>query len=103
VPQCTEDPLHFDFRWSKGGNLWPGNGGSDGIHYDVKGNLWDQMFRLGGIIEIDPRGITLGFVPMPSGDLTTTNFAFGGPDNQCIYMEGRLLEPFSAVGCLTPA
>ena len=30
----------------------------------------------------------LGFVPVPNGDLATTNFAFGGPDNQYIYLEG---------------
>jgi len=27
-------------------------------------------------------------VPVPNGDLATTNFAFGGPDNQYIYLEG---------------
>ena len=61
------------------------------------------MFRLGGITEIDPPGIILGFVPIPNGDITTTNVAFGGPDNQYIYMDGRLLEPFGALRRLTPA
>ena len=62
--------------------------GPDGIHYDVKGNLWAAIARLGGIMQIDPRGLILGFVPVPNGDLATTNFAFGGPDNQYIYLEG---------------
>ena len=26
----------------------------------------------------------VGFVPIPNGDVATTNFAFGGPDNQYI-------------------
>ena len=68
----------------------------DGIHYDVKGNLWAQMVALGGIVEIDPRGIILGFVPIPNGDLATTNFAFGGPDNQYIYFEGLPAGPSGA-------
>jgi sugar lactone lactonase YvrE len=41
----------------------------------VKGNLWAATARLGGILQIDPRGIILGFVPVPNGDLSTTNFA----------------------------
>jgi sugar lactone lactonase YvrE len=52
-------------------------------HYDVKGNLWAAA-RFGGIPQIDPRGIILGCVPVPNGDLATTNFAFGGPDNRDI-------------------
>ena len=72
----------------KAGTYVPGNGCPDGIHYDVKGNLWAAIARLGGIIQIDPRGLILGFVPVPNGDLATTNFAFGGPDNQYIYLEG---------------
>jgi hypothetical protein len=39
------------------------------------------------ILEIDPRGVILGFVPIPNGDTATTNFAFGGPDNQYLYFE----------------
>jgi hypothetical protein len=31
----------------------------------------------------------LGFVPIPNGDAVTSKFAFGGPDNQYIYFEGR--------------
>ena len=71
-----------------------GNGCPDGIHYDVKGNLWAAIARLGGIIQIDPRGLILGFVPVPNGDLVTTNFAFGGPDNQYIYLEGAISGTF---------
>jgi sugar lactone lactonase YvrE len=58
----------------------PGNGYPDGIHFDVKGKLWVAAGRLGGIMEIDPRGLIVGFVPIPNGELATTNFAFGGPD-----------------------
>ena len=38
-PQCPKDPSHLTFV-GQGGNLMPGNGGPDGMHYDVKGNLW---------------------------------------------------------------
>ena len=41
-----------------------------------------------GILQVDPRGIILGFVPIPNGDLSTTNFAFGGPDNKTITFMG---------------
>ena len=58
-----------------------------------KETLWAAA-RLGGILEIDPRGIILGFVPIPNGDLATTNFAFGGPDNQSIYLEGATSGTF---------
>lgn len=67
----------------------PRNGCPDGIHYDVKGNLWAAAGRLGGIIEIDPRGLILGFVPIPNGDLATTNFAFGGDNNQYTTWRGQ--------------
>jgi gluconolactonase len=33
-------------------------------------------------------------VPIPNGDLATTNFAFGGPDNQYIYFEGATSGTF---------
>ena len=52
-PQCKQDPLHLTFAGVKAGTYCPGNGCPDGIHYDVKCNLWAQMARLGGIIEID--------------------------------------------------
>jgi hypothetical protein len=79
IPGSTSDPLHLTFQGVKAGTYMPGNGCPDGIHYDVKGNLWIAAGRLGGIVEIDPRGLILGFVPIPNGDLATTNFAFGGP------------------------
>ena len=87
-PQCPKDPTHTMFAGIKAGSYVPGNGGPDGIHYDVKGNLWAALPRVGGIVEIDPRGLIVGFVPIPSNDLFTTNFAFGGEGNQYIYMEG---------------
>ena len=93
-PQCTKDPLHLTFGSVKGGTYLPGNTGPDGIHYDVHGNLWAQSPGLGGIVEINPRGLILGFVPIPNGDAATTNFAFGGPDNQYIYFEGAISGTF---------
>ena len=36
----------------------------------------------------------LGFVPIPNNDAATTNFAFGGPDNQYIYFEGATSGTF---------
>ena len=35
-----------------------------------------------------------GFVPIPNGDTATTNFAFGGPDNQYVYFEGATSGTF---------
>jgi gluconolactonase len=93
-PQCVKDPLHLTFGSVKAGTYVPGNSGPDGIHYDVHGNLWAQLGGLGGIVEIDPHGLILGFVPIPNGDAATTNFAFGGPDNQYIYFEGAISGTF---------
>jgi len=33
-------------------------------------------------------------VPIPNNDAATTNFAFGGPDNQSIYLEGAISGTF---------
>jgi gluconolactonase len=93
-PQCPKDPSHSTFSSVKAGTFVPGNGGPDGMHYDVKGNLWAALAGLGGIIQIDRRGIILGFVPIPNGDTATTNFAFGGQDNQYIYLEGATSGTF---------
>lgn len=84
--QCASDPSNTTFSFARGGSYNPGAGGPDGIHYDVKGNLWAAM-GIGGVIEYDPRGVILGYVPLPNGDVAT-NFAFGGENNQYIYMEG---------------
>ncbi len=93
-PQCSKDPLHLTFAGVKAGTYVPGNSCPDGIHYDAHGNLWAQLGGLGGIVEIDPRGLILGFVPIPNRDAATTNFAFGGPDNQYIYFEGAVSGTF---------
>jgi gluconolactonase len=87
--QCAKDSEHQTFFFATTGSYNPGNGGPDGIHYDVHGNLWAAL-GIGGVIEYDPRGIILGYVPLPNGDSSATNFAFGGPDNQFIYMEGAI-------------
>src|SRR5262249_50858024 len=83
-----------DVRRDQRRRLCSGQRGPDGIHYDVKGNLWAALPRVGGIVEIDPRGLIVGFVPIPNGDLATTNFAFGHPDNQYIYLEGATSGTF---------
>jgi gluconolactonase len=93
-PQCPKDPSHSTFSSVKAGTFMPGNGGPDGMHYDVRGNLWAALAGLGGIIQINPRGVILGFVPIPNNDAATTNFAFGGPDNQSIYLEGATSGTF---------
>ncbi len=87
---CPADKQHLTFFFSKAGTYVPGNGGPDGIHYDVHGNLWVMLHGLGGILQVSPTGIILGFVPIPNGDVQTTNFAFGGPDNRWIYFEGAV-------------
>ena len=85
---CASDPSNTTFFFARSGSFNPGAGGPDGIHYDVKGNLWAAM-GIGGVIEYDPRGIILGYVPLPNGDVAT-NLAFGGENNQVIYMEGAV-------------
>jgi hypothetical protein len=55
----------------------------------VHGNLWAAC-GIGGIIEYDPRGFIVGYVPLPNGDPSATNFSFGGENNQYIYMEGAV-------------
>jgi gluconolactonase len=87
---CPKDPEHLTFFFAKAGSYALGNGGPDGIHYDVHGDLWSQLHGMGGIVEYDPKGVILGFVPIPNGDVQTTNFAFGGPNNQYIYFEGAV-------------
>jgi gluconolactonase len=94
TPGVVGDPLRLTFAGMKAGTYMPGNGCPDGLHYDVKGNLWIAAGRLGGMIEVDPRGLIVGFVPIPNGDLGTTNFAFGGPNNQYIYFEGAVSGTF---------
>ena len=69
-------------------------GNGQNYAYDVRGNLWVALAGLGGIIQIDRRGLILGFVPIPNGDNATTNFAFGGPDNRDIFLEGAISGTF---------
>jgi len=94
VPGGYTDPQRLTFAGVKAGTYMPGNGCPDGLHYDVKGNLWIATARLGGILQVDPRGLILGFVPIPNGDLATTNFAFGGQDNRDIVFEGATSGTF---------
>ncbi len=87
--QCANDPSHTTFFFATAGSYNPGDGGLDGVHYDVHGSLW-ALCGIGGIIEYDPRGIILGYMSLPNGDTVSTNFAFGGRNNQYIYMEGAV-------------
>jgi sugar lactone lactonase YvrE len=59
----------------------------------VHGNLWAAC-GIGGVIEYDPRGFIIGYVPLPNGDAAATNFVFGGENNQYIYMEGAVSGTF---------
>jgi gluconolactonase len=88
VPGAKADPLHLTFQTVRAGTYFPGAGCPDGLHYDVKGNLWIAAGGLGGVIQVDPRGVIVGFVPIPApgGDLATTNLAFGGQDNKEIFV-----------------
>jgi sugar lactone lactonase YvrE len=94
TPSGTRDPLHLTFGSVRAGSYLPGAGCPDGLHYDVKGNLWIAAGRLSGMLQIDPRGLIVGFVPLPNGDPSATNFAFGGPDNQTIYAMGATTGTF---------
>jgi gluconolactonase len=67
------------------------------------GRIWYSTFQNGPTMGCpqcpkDPThstfGIILGFVPIPNNDAATTNFAFGGPDNQSIYLEGATSGTF---------
>jgi hypothetical protein len=92
LPAMPEGSAASDLCRRQGGHLLSGNRLPRRLHYDVKGNLWPQMAGLGGIVEIDPRGIIVGFVPIPNGDLLTINFAFGDLDNQYFYFEGATIS-----------
>jgi sugar lactone lactonase YvrE len=109
-PQCPKDPLHLTFAGVKAGTYVPGNSGPDGIHYDVRGNLWAQLAGLGGIVEIDPRGIILGFVPIPNGErndqlrLTRrrrqpVHLRRGGNQRDLLAFQGALSRPDRPGGC----
>jgi gluconolactonase len=91
--QCAKDPSHTTFFFATSGSYNPGNGGPDGIKYDVHGNLWAAA-GIGGVIEYDPRGFIVGYVPLPNGDASATNLVFGGENNQYIYMEGAVSGTF---------
>jgi sugar lactone lactonase YvrE len=67
VPGAKPDPLHLTFQTVRAGTYFPGAGCPDGLHYDVKGNLWIAAGGLGGVIQVDPRGVIVGFVPIPAG------------------------------------
>ena len=60
--QCGTDASHTTFCFATEGSYNPGNGGPDGIHYDVHGNLWAAC-GIGGRIEYDSRGFIIGYVP----------------------------------------
>lgn len=53
--------------------------------YDAHDDLW--LHGLGGILEVSPTRIILGFVPVSNGDLQITNFAFGGRLDPCRHDE----------------
>jgi gluconolactonase len=40
--QCGNDPSHTTFFFATAGSYNPGNGGPDGIHYDVRGKVLSQ-------------------------------------------------------------
>ena len=63
VPGAKPDPLHLTFQTVRAGTYFPGAGCPDGLHYDVKGNLWIAAGGLGGVIQVDPRGIIVGLCP----------------------------------------
>jgi gluconolactonase len=86
VPGSKPDPLHLTFSGVRAATYLPGAACADGLHYDVKGNLWIATPGLGGVLQVDRRGLIVGFVPVPGDDLSTTNFAFGGQDNRDIIL-----------------
>ena len=81
-PGAKPDPLHLTFQTVRAGTYLPGTGCPDGLHYDVKGNLWIAAGGLGGILQVDPRGIILGFVPIPNGDLVDDQLRVRRPGQQ---------------------
>src|SRR5437588_2622724 len=65
TPGVKPDPLHLTFSSVRIGTYMPGAGCPDGLHYDVKGNLWIAAGVLGGVVTGDPTGIYIGFVTLP--------------------------------------
>lgn len=78
---------------------WGRGRGPDGLKQDVEGNLYvagglnrsnpphepDDTFR-GGVYVLDREGNLLDFLAVPTDEVT--NCAFGGPDNQTLYVTG---------------
>jgi hypothetical protein len=89
-PQCPKDTWHSTFSAVKAGTFIPGNGSLDGMHYDVKGNLWAPLAGLGGIIQIDLRGIILGFELIRTS-LLSSLYPPGDPD-QLLAAAGQLIN-----------
>src|SRR3954467_7812620 len=56
TPGATGDPLRLTFSGIKAGTYMPGNGCPDGLHYDVKGNLWIDAAGPGATPHADPPG-----------------------------------------------
>jgi sugar lactone lactonase YvrE len=89
-----ERSIAFDLQLGEGRNLHTGKWRAGWHALRRAGNHWAALAGLGGIIQIDRRGIILGFVPIPNGDTATTNFVFGGANNQYIYLEGATTGTF---------
>ena len=88
-----QDPLHLTFTGVKAGTYFPGNGGPDGIHYDVKGNLWAGLPGSAALRD-RPARHHRRLCADAERRLATTNFAFGGQDNQHLYFEGASTGTF---------
>lgn len=70
----------------------PAGGGPDGMTIDTDGNLWVAVFGAGGVYNIDPRtGKLLRKIEIPSPQ--TTSVAFGGPNNDELYVVSANILP----------
>jgi len=94
-PQCPKDPSHSTFSSVKAGTFIPGNGGPDGMHYDVRGNLWAALAGLAAYPN-QPAWNHSRFVPIPNNDTATTNFAFGAPTISPFIWKERPAGPSGA-------
>lgn len=81
-------PLHPDGTTSKVGvfvNLSGGLAGPDGLAVDIEGNLAVAHCGLGTVWIFSRLGVPLYRLSSKAG-LSTTNLAYGGPDNRHLYI-----------------
>src|SRR5260370_22860838 len=89
VPGGFTDPQRLTFTGVKAGTYFPGNGCPDGIHYDVKGNLWAASARLGGCCRSTPAASIPALFHSQTATRRRPTSPLAGPHTLTFYRRGR--------------